>query len=453
MSNWLGTVAQKVKQLAWASAVLAVVFTAVLAACALPARAQESGQGSDSETLTLKRAVTLALQNSHDLMLARLQYTVAVNKSNLDRAEFRPNIYTGVGGIYSNGIPQTPGGSAPSIFSVSYTQQLFNPILRGTYRADQDLAKNRQLEIDRTRDAVIIRTATTYLDLAKVRHALEWLRTEQTSAQKILDYTRERAASGLELPLEVTRGELTMAKIAHQILQLEGRDDVLAAQLRDQLALPESRTLEVAPEELPASAQESVAELETRALQSSVDVREAENQRSAREHLVKGAKQSYWPTVQLIGEYSLLAKYNNYAEFYNHFQRNNINVGVQVQIPIFAARTSAAVALAKSELAEADAAVGSKRQEVRIEVRQKARDVRELDAGREVARLDLKLAQETLAITQTRFEQGQSSLRELEQDRLTESEKWVEFLNADFARKQGQLSLLQTTGQLAAVFQ
>lgn len=453
MSKTSRTLAQKLKQFAWGSAVLAVVLTAVLAACAMPARAQNSEQGSESEALTLKRAVTLALQNSHDLMLARLQYTVAVNKSNLDRAEFRPNIYTGVGGIYSNGIPQTPGGTAPSIFSVSYTQQLFNPLLRGTYRADQDLAKNRKLEIDRTRDAVIIRTATTYLDLAKVRHALELLRTEQTSAQKILDYTRERSASGLELPLEVTRGELTIAKIEHTILQLEGRDDVLTEQLRSQLALPESRTLEVAPEELPASAQESVAELETRALQSSVDVREAENQRSAREHLVKGAKQSYWPTVQLIGEYSLLAKYNNYAEFYNHFQRNNINIGVQVQIPLFAARTSAAVALAKSELAEADAAVGSKRQEVRVEVRQKARDVRELDAGREVARLDLKLAQETLAITQTRFEQGQSSLRELEQDRLTESEKWVEFLNADFARKQGQLSLLQTTGQLAAVFQ
>ena len=453
MSKGMRTLAQKVKQLARARAVTAFVIIVIGAGNAASARAQESGQTADSEALTLKRAVALAVQNSHDLMLARLQYTVAVNKANLDRAEFRPNIYTGAGGIYSNGIPQTPGGTAPSIFSVSYTQQLFNPLLRGTYRADQDLAKNRQLEIDRTRDAVILRTATTYLDLAKVRHALELLRTERTSAQKILDYTRERAASGLELPLEVTRGELTLAKIEHTILQREGRDDVLTEQLRDQLAFPESRALNVAPEELPESAQESVAELETRALQSSVDVREAENQRSAREHLVKGAKQSYWPTVQLIGEYSLLAKYNNYAEFYNHFQRNNINVGVQVQIPLFAARTSAAVALAKSELAEADAAVGSKRQEVRVEVRQKARDVRELDAGREVARLDLKLAQETLAITQTRFEQGQSSLRELEQDRLTESEKWVEFLNADFARKQGQLSLLQTTGQLAAVFQ
>jgi outer membrane protein len=439
------------RALMWAARTLAIL--ASLGACVAPIKAQLAPQDSDSDELTLKRAVALALQNSHEISLARLQYTVALNQATLDRAEFRPNIYTGAGAIYTNGIPQTPGGTAPSVFSISYTQQIFNPLLRGVYRADQDLAKNRQLEIDRARDAVIIRAATTYLDLAKVRHALELLRTERTSAQKILDYTRERAGSGFELPLEVTRGELTVAKIEHQILQLEGRDDVLTEQLRNQLALPESRAIVVSPEELPASAQESIAELETRALQTSIDLHQAENLRSARDHQLKGAKQSYWPTVQFIGEYSLLAKYNNYDEFYKTFQRNNINVGMQVQIPIFAAKTSAAVNLAKSALAEADAAVGSKRQEIRVEVRQKARDVRELEAGREVARLDLKLAQETLAITQTRFDQGQSSLRDLENDRLTESEKWVEFLNADFARKQGQLSLLQATGQLAQVFQ
>jgi len=418
------------------------------------ARAQELPNAlADSDELTLKRAVAIALQNSHDLALARLQYTVALNQTRLDKSDFLPNIYTGLGAIYSDGIPQTPGGTAPSIVSVSYVQQIFNPALRGQYRADQDLAKNRQLEIDRTRDAVIIRTATTYLDLAKVRHALDLLRTEQASAQKILDYIRERAASGYELPIEVTRGELTQATIERDILQLEGRDDVLTEQLRQQLGFPETREVKVAPEELPASAEESVAQLETRAMQSSIDLREAENERSAREHLFRAAHQSYFPTVRVIGEYSLLTEYNNYGEFYRHFQPNNVNFGLQIQIPLFAARTSAAAALAKSNLAEADANVGSKRQEIRVEVRQKARDVRELDAAREVARLDLKLAQETLAITQSRFDQGQSSLKELEQDRLAESQKWVEFLNADFARKQGQLSLLQTTGQLAQVFQ
>jgi len=45
------------------------------------------------------------------------------------------------------------------------------------------------------------------------------------------------------------------------------------------------------------------------------------------------------------------------------------------------------------------------------------------------------------------------TLRDLEQVRLDESDKWVAFLDADFARQQGQLTLLQATGQLATVFQ
>src|ERR1700691_1004144 len=110
---------RKLMRLARASAIVALFV-----ACVSPAYCQIAPQSSDAEELTLKRAVELALQNSRELSLARLQYTVALNQSRLDVAEFRPNIYTGLGGIYSDGIPQTPGGSAPSIVSVSYTQQL-----------------------------------------------------------------------------------------------------------------------------------------------------------------------------------------------------------------------------------------------------------------------------------------------------------------------------------------
>ena len=88
-----------------------------------------------------------------------------------------------------------------------------------------------------------------------------------------------------------------------------------------------------------------------------------------------------------------------------------------------------------------------------LEAQQKARNVRELDASREVARLDLKLAQETLQLMQAKFDQGRVTLRDIEQARLDESDKWVGFLDADFARQQGQLTLLQATGQLAKVFQ
>lgn len=412
------------------------------------------GQEPDKpEVLTLKRAVTLALQNSRDLALARIQYTVARNEAGVNRAEFHPNLYTGSGAAYTSGFPSTPGGQAPSVFNLAYDQAVFNPALRGQLRAAEDRAENRRLELDRTRDAVIVRAATAYLELAKVRHSLELLRAERVSEQKILDLIRDRAAAGMELPIEVTRGELALARIEQHVVQFEGRDQIVSEQLRIMTGLSAGQALEVQPEELLAMPEQGAGELTEAAVQNSLLVKEAENERSAREHLLKGEQGGYWPTVNLIGQYAVLSKFNNYTDFYKTFRRNNVTVGVEVKIPVFSTKTSANVALARSHLTEAELALGARRQDVRLEVEQRLQNVRELDAGREVARLDLKLAQESLAMVQERFNTGRAPLRELEQARLEESDKWVAFLDADFARQKEQLSLLQTTGQLSRVFQ
>ncbi len=34
-----------------------------------------------------------------------------------------------------------------------------------------------------------------------------------------------------------------------------------------------------------------------------------------------------------MGNYSVLSDTNNFSEFFNKFQRNNVNAGVQMQIP------------------------------------------------------------------------------------------------------------------------
>jgi outer membrane protein TolC len=117
----------------------------------------------DSQTLTLRQAVTLALQNSREIALARMQYTVALNAAGVNRADFRPNLYTGSGAAYTSGFPATVGGQAPALFSLSYTQSVFNLPLRGQLKAAEDRAASQKIEVDRTRDAVIVRTATTYL--------------------------------------------------------------------------------------------------------------------------------------------------------------------------------------------------------------------------------------------------------------------------------------------------
>ncbi|HUO34358.1 MAG TPA: TolC family protein [Candidatus Acidoferrum sp.] len=407
----------------------------------------------DAKPLTLREAVTLALQNSRDLALAKVQYSIAQGEVAVDKGAFHPNLYTGAGAAYTSGFPATPGGNGPSVFSLSYTQSVFNLPLSGQVKAAEDRASNAKLEVDRVRDDVIVRTASEYLDLANVRHALELLRSEQASAEKILQVTQDRANAGQELPIEVTRSQLTAAQVQERILKLEGREENLTEELRSLTGIPEEREIVTDSEEPSFSTDQQEADLMAMALKSSADIQEAENERSAREHIFKGAKGAYWPSVSIIGQYEVLAKYNNYQEFYNHFQRNNVTLGFTVQIPLFSSQTRANVALARSQLNEAQLLVGSKRDAVRQDVQQKLRNVRELDASREVARLELKLAQQTLDIVEAKFADGRATLRDIEQARLDENDKWVAFLDANLARQEGQLSLLEATGQLAKVFQ
>jgi outer membrane protein TolC len=436
---------------------------------AFPARAQNSSQSSG--TLTLQQAIRMALQNSPDMRLAHAQYNVALGNARLDRASFLPNLYTGAGIAYTHGFPSLPGGQAPSIFELDYQQTIFDPLLKGQQHAAEYRARNQKIELDRVRDDIIVRTATAYLNLAAVKHSLELMQTERTSSEKILAIVQERERASLALPIDVTKAQLTLARINENSVKLEDQEQSLEQELRQFTGIPDSHPIHVSPE-VPAFAAgaestgetaekmpvapptlESENNLIDLAVQSDRTVREAENERKAREKELHGARWSYFPTVALVGQYSVLSKFNNYDEFYKTFERNNVNIGVQVTIPIFAAKTSATVALAKSQLNEADLELGQRRRQVSREIQNKISNVRELDASREVARLDLQLAQQNLQLEQDKFNNGRATLQEIEQARLDESQKWVAFLDADFAREHAQLVLLEATGQLAKVFQ
>ena len=409
--------------------------------------------------MTLRQAVTLAVQNSRDVKLAQVQYNVALGEVGVQRAAFLPNIFTGEGAAYTHGFPSLPGGGAPAIFQVNYTEALFNPLLKSQQRAAEERAKNQKLELDRTRENVMIRAATNYLELAKVRHSLDLLQKEQASGEKILEVVRERIAANQELPIEGTRSELALARIRQRIVKIEDREQVLEAQLRDMTGIPDGQTLELEAEEssfddtLAADTAAIQTDLVSLALQNDRNVAEAENERAAKQGLARGAHWSYFPTVDALGQYSLLSKFNNYGQFYKTFEPNSVNIGVEITIPLFSAKTAANNTLAKRQLDQAEVALSNTRQQARLDIQQKSQNLRELEADREVARLDLQLAQQNLQLEQAKFDQGRATLQEIEQARLDENDKWLAFLDADFARHQAQLTLLQATGQLAKVFQ
>lgn len=421
-------------------------------------RAQDAGQmqaGAAPVVLTLKRSIDLALQNSQDIQLAKIQARVADQSASLTKAEFLPNLYAGSGAGYTYGLPETPGGRPPSIFSLTYTEEVLNGPLRGLAKEQQEQARARRIALEETRNFVMERVATAYLELAKVRHSLELLRKEKDSAEKIVAVTQERQGEGFELPTEVTKAQLTKAKVVQRILQLEGRQDELEVFLRNQLGLRPDQPIEVTPEELPGSAEQAGANLVALAAQGNTSLAFAESDVKAKEFRLAGEKKGYWPTLQLVSIYSVLAKYNfsNYTNIYSNFKYNNLNAGINVNVPIFSSKTRANIALAQANLDAAKVNLAGKRNQVSAEVRQHSRKVQETEAAKEVARLELQLVQQNLSVIQSQFGEGKMSLRDVERARLDESEKWMAYLEANFRRQQAQLELLRTAGQLDKVLE
>jgi outer membrane protein TolC len=438
--------------LSFAALRLALLFAVVLAVRAQEAPQPQPGNPS-AVSLTLKHAIELALQNSKDIQIAKLQASLANRSAMITKSQFMPNLYAGSGAGYTFGIPETPGGRAPALFSVTYTEQVFNEPLRGQGKELQEQANSQKILLEDARNTVIVRTASIYLELGMVRHSLELLRKEQESADKILSVTQQREKENYELPVAVTKDQLTKARVVQRIFQLEGRQDELEVTLRSQTGMPEDTQIEITPEDLPGVAEQEGANLVAAALQDNIALRVAQSDVRAKEFRFIGEKRGYFPTLELVSIYSLLGRFNNYDQFFKTFERNNFNAGIQVNVPIFSAQTKANIALAQVNLEVAKAQLANKKTEISAAVRVKTRRLRERDAAKEVARLELQLAQQNVAVFQSLFAEGKVNVREVEKARLEENDRWMAYLDANFQRQQAQLDLLQTAGHLDKVWQ
>jgi len=82
-----------------------------------------------------------------------------------------------------------------------------------------------------------------------------------------------------------------------------------------------------------------------------------------------------------------------------------------MHVPIFSAQTKAAVGLAQINLEAAKVNLTNKRTELTADVRQKTRESAREDAAKEVARLELQLAQQNVAVFNRSLPKGVESSR------------------------------------------
>jgi outer membrane protein TolC len=405
---------------------------------------------SMAEPVPFRRALELAVRNSGTVAIANADKARAESEYLASRNLYLPQVVVGSGLAATSGFPLSIEGSAPSIIRVVSSQFLYNAAHREFVRAAKSEWSAAGRKNEERRSEVLLETALVYLELDKLSSELATLRQQEKAAERIEQITGERVAVGVDSEVERTRAKLATARVRMRLAEVQGASDVLRLRLSQLTGLP-ADALETDSESVPKLPEVHQEEnLTGRALDNNPLVKIADEQATAQQFRAKGEHRALYPSFNLVAQYAMLARFNNYDEFFNRFQRHNGTFGVSIRFPFldFAQRARAEAADSESVMAQKRAE--GVRQQVSSETLRLQRAVRQAAAVQEVARLEYQLARSEVDAVQGRIEAGTASLRDEQNARLSEAERYRAFLDASFALEKAQLELLKTTGELEA---
>jgi outer membrane protein TolC len=407
---------------------------------------------AEVRTFTLREAVDLALRQNPDLMIARLDELKAAEAVRMAREPFTPKLFAGSGLAYVNGFPMSIEGSAPSVFQARAIQSLYNR--PKSFQVAQARENQRTAAIDTVarRDEIVWRTASLYLDLERLVRSLDLARQQLASLEKVAASVQARVAEGRELPIENRKAALSLAQARQRLAGTEADREYAEGSLALLLGFAADDRIETAGgerprPELPASEGDSVAA----ALANSKEIKRLESALQAKGFELRAAGAARYPQIDLVAQYGLLARFNNYEDFFRSFQRNNGQIGVSISIPVIpGAAPAAQVVQAELDIRRLRTEVTTTRGRIAVETRRSYQEMKKAETAREVARLDLEVTREQLSVLLAQMEEGRVGLRQVEELRSVETGKWLAFVDAQHLVEKTQLDVLKQTGTLIA---
>ena len=343
-------------------------------------------------------------------------------------------------------------GSAPSVAQAVTTLDIFNRQQSLLVARAKEDARGAAFATANKRDEAAYRVAALYLDAERAARLSELARKDIESRQRVLAAIQAQVQEGRALPLAQKQAQLAIAQAHQATLDLEDLRDAAETSLAVALGFPAEDRVQPAQEEraappLPTSVEEAIQT----ALESNKELRQLQSQSASKQLEIRGDKAARWPRIDLLAQYTMLAKFNNYAEFFNKFQRNNGQIGMSFQVPIFAGGSiGAQVAQAEIDINHLKIEMANTRNRIAADLQQSFRDAARSQSAAEVARLDLEVAREQVSVDLAQMQEGRLPMRELEEARVAENAKWIALYGAQYALEKARWNVLRLTGQLTA---
>jgi outer membrane protein TolC len=404
--------------------------------------------GLAAEPLPLKRAVQLALAHSTTATSADADQQRVFASYREARNQYIPQLVVGSGLGKSWGFPLSLEGAAPSILNVNSQSTIFNPSTRDFVRAAKTDWSAANMQTKDQRNQIIQDTVLSYAELNKWEGALSHLREEHAASLQTEQLVNERIKEGIDSPQMQNKAHLTTARLRLRIAEAQGAIDIIRSRLAHFTGLP-AASIETAPESMatfPEVKQED--DLAGQAMRSSPAVQAAEIRATAETLRARGEHRAMLPSADFAAQYGLLARYNNYDEFFKTFQRHNATIGVVLRFPFlnYSQRARADAADAAALKAKKDAE--GTRNQVSEETLRLQRSVEQMAAAHEVADLEYQVAQSNLESVRVRVDAGSAAWHDMQDAREAVNERYNSLQDADFELKRARITLLRATGDL-----
>ncbi len=423
---------------------------------------------SDSLTLTLDKAIKIALSRNTNLI--KNKNNLLMKKASVKSAygEFLPNMNFSAswrwnkikdnGGEqldYLGNVITTPPSEEDSrnySLGINGSWTLFDGLSNfSNLKKSKKELKAAELELEKLKQDIVLQTEMLFIDVIKNEYLLNVRKENVKYNQKFLETIEEKHKLGSVPVADLYSQQVQLGNAELALIQAQNNYDNAKLKLLDYLALDVNKNYKFESglngKEISTnidSIMQPIDELVNYALQSRPDFKSKKLAVEIAQENLTMAKSGYFP--RLTGSYGLGTSAAGVNKLFN---RKTFNAGLNLSFPIFSNfRTSEQVQYAKVGELNAKEDLTAYERKIKVEIRQAYDKLLAAKKGVEVSRKTVLAAKETRTTVKQKYDMGSATIVEVlkaDKDYQDALSNQIEAINVFLVQKQ---SLLNAIGKL-----
>jgi outer membrane protein len=390
------------------------------------------------QQLTLDEATKIALQN-HPLVLSA-QFGTQAAAENVDDvfSAYLPQVTGDAVRTFDDRgtvIAASGGLTSSSVIERGSVGLELNQLITDFGKTTNLIASSKlQLESQKehtnfVRDTVLLNVIAAYYDVLRSQSLLEVAKDALKTRSTLFDQISELRKVKLRSDLDVSIAQSSIADANLLLIKARSAVDDAQATLSEALGLSEPRIFEPVDRVNIVPPPDSIGTLISTALEQNPEISSLKAESEALVKTAAAARDAKYPTVSAIG----LAGGSPYRVDNQSIAHHYEAAGFLVSVPFFTGgRITAEEKEAEYKALAAQQDLTAKMNELQRDVRIAFDNVQTAYQNIEVTRQLLKSTHESLQLTQTRYQLGRSSIVDLNEAQLADTQAAITEANADY---------------------